>query len=62
MGEPTASKAVKNSATRFYVYRGGGFNATDLRDFHVATRNRRITESRDRFLGIRLAADLPPRR
>jgi formylglycine-generating enzyme required for sulfatase activity len=57
LGEPTSEKAV--SSARLYVYCGGSCQASDRRDFHAASRNRGLPERSYRYIGIRLAADLP---
>ena len=45
---------------RFCVFRGANFEATDSRDFHVATRNKGTPESVFRYVGLRLVADVEP--
>ena len=58
MKEPTSDA---DSEYRFSIVRGGEWSTPDLRDFRIATRNRRRPESQANFIGLRIAADLPAR-
>lgn len=57
VSEPVLARA----SLRLHVTRGGNWEASDPRDYRVATRNRRLPESGYRFVGLRLAAE-PVRR
>jgi serine/threonine protein kinase/formylglycine-generating enzyme required for sulfatase activity len=43
---------------RLVVIRGANWDATDPRDFHVATRNRVVPENHIRYVGVRLVAEI----
>jgi formylglycine-generating enzyme required for sulfatase activity len=55
VSEPVLAQA--DSRLRLYVLRGGNWDASDPRDYRVATRNRRLPESGYRFVGLRLVAE-----
>ena len=57
--EPTTGRADRR--TRLYTYGGGSHEATDPRDYHLASRTERVPEENLYFLGIRLVADLAAR-
>ena len=56
VAEPTRTRA---GSLRMIIYRGADYQATDVRDYHAASRNRARMDEMHRFLGIRLVADLP---
>jgi serine/threonine-protein kinase len=57
VSEPTTSRP--NAALKMWVYRGGYLDATDVADYHCASRNRAFPQNLYRELGIRLVAELP---
>jgi hypothetical protein len=43
-------------ALRFATVRGASFDATDARDYHIASRNRVLPEKGERSIGLRIVA------
>ena len=58
--EPVLTPAGILQAQRWATVRGGSWDDTHYMDFHAASRNRHPAVQGYRYVGLRLAADIPP--